>query len=221
MIKQMKLTKTDRKILYSYIPVLESLAAYLGSSFEIVLHSLEDYDHSVIGIINGEHTGRQVGAPITDLALNMLDEISKGKPATVYFSNNKKGEPLKSTTIPVRGEEGRIIGLICINMYLNTPVADLLASLTPDRPAGPADPRENFASDTNELIGTTLAHVRESVMKDDTILPSNKNKAIVEELYRKGMFRLKDAVVIVAGMMGISRNTIYMHIRNYRRENES
>lgn len=219
MIKQMKLTKTDRKILYSYIPVMESLAAYLGNSFEIVLHSLEDYDHSVIGIINGEHTGRTVGAPITDLAMNMLDELSKGKPATVYFSNNKKGEPLKSTTIAVRGEEDRIIGLICINMYLNTPMSDLLASLVPDRPAGAAAPQENFASDTNELIGTTLELVREAVMRDETILPSNKNKAIVEELYRRGMFRLKDAVVIVANKMGISRNTIYMHIRNYRREN--
>ena len=56
-----------------------------------MLHSLEDYDHSVIGIINGEHTGRRIGAPITDLALDMLDELSAGgKASTVYFSREQK-----------------------------------------------------------------------------------------------------------------------------------
>ena len=75
---QVKLTKTDRVILESYIPVVQDLAVYLGRSYEIVLHSLEDYDHSVIAIVNGAHTGRTVGAPITDLALDMLDVLSQG-----------------------------------------------------------------------------------------------------------------------------------------------
>lgn len=218
----MKLTKTDKKILETYIPVLEGLAAYLGDSFEIVLHSLEDYDHSVVGIIHGEHTGRTVGAPITDLALDMLDALSKGNGPMVYFSKNKKGEPLKSTTIAIRGENCRIIGLICINMYLNTSLCDILTSLIPENRMNAAiGTQENFASNANELIDTTLEALRKNVLADDSILPSNKNKVIVEELYKKGIFRLKDAVVIVAERMGISRNTIYMHMRNYRKENES
>jgi len=215
------LTKVDKVILNSYIPMLENLADYLGNSFEIVLHSLEDYDHSVICIINGEHTGRTIGAPITDMALDMLDAIAKGK-ATVYFSKNKKGEPLKSTTIAIRGEDNRIIGLICINMYLNTSLEDFITSLIPEeRSKTITSSQENFAANTNELIGTTLENVREAVFSDNSILPSNKNKKIVEELNKKGIFRLKDAVIIVADLMGVSKNTIYMHIRNYRKENEA
>lgn len=215
---QVKLTKTDRVILESYIPVVQDLAVYLGSSYEIVLHSLEDYDHSVIAIVNGAHTGRTVGAPITDLALDMLDVLSQGKPSTAYFSTNKKGEPLRSTTIAIRGEHDRIVGLLCINLYLNTPLSEILADLTPDRFAGVSAPaRETFASNTGELIEAALEDIRTRVMQDASILPSNKNKAIVEELYDKGMFRLKDAVVIAADLLGISKNTIYMHIRNYRK----
>ena len=215
------MTKVDKVILNSYIPMLENLADYLGNSFEIVLHSLEDYDHSVICIINGEHTGRTIGAPITDMALDMLDAIAKGK-ATVYFSKNKKGEPLKSTTIAIRGEDNRIIGLICINMYLNTSLEDFITSLIPEeRSKTITSSQENFAANTNELIGTTLENVREAVFSDNSILPSNKNKKIVEELNKKGIFRLKDAVIIVADLMGVSKNTIYMHIRNYRKENEA
>ena len=69
------LTLVDQEILNSYSNMIEGLACYLGEGYEIVLHSLENYEHSVINIINGSHTGRKIGAPITDLALNMLEKI--------------------------------------------------------------------------------------------------------------------------------------------------
>lgn len=68
----LKLTSLDKKILHSYCQTLDGLSNYLGNGYEIVLHSLEDYEHSAIKVINGYHTGRTEGAPITDLALKML-----------------------------------------------------------------------------------------------------------------------------------------------------
>ena len=61
----LKLTATDRKILDSFALMLNGLGAYLGDGYELVLHSLENLDHSVIKIINGHYTGRKEGAPIT------------------------------------------------------------------------------------------------------------------------------------------------------------
>lgn len=220
-MRNVKLTKTDRMILESYKPVLYGLASYLSPSYEVVLHSLEDYDHSVIDIINGEHTGRTVGAPITDLAINMLGEIECGRASgdsIVYFSHNRNGDPLKSTTIAIRGELGRIIGLICINLYLNVPFSTMISSFLPA--VGVNGVTEDFFQDPDDLIRTIFEGEHAAVMADDTILPSNKNRAIVERLYDKGVFRLKDSVVKVEGLMGISKNTIYMHIRNYKRELE-
>lgn len=214
----MKLTNIDKKILESYIPVLEGLADYLSDCFEFALHSLEDYEHSVICIINGHHTGRTVGAPITDLALRMLDEISRGHEGhIVYFGRNAKGEPLKSSTIAIHGENDRIIGLLCVNMYLNAPLSGLLAALSPGYGANLAGGvPESFAQNSTDLIRTALEEERQRVLNDNGIPPSNKNKMIVEGLYARGIFRLKEAVVTVADMMGISKNTIYMHIRNYK-----
>ena len=54
----LKLTITDRKILNSYALLLDGLGAYLGDGYELVLHSLESLDHSVIKIIIGHYTGR-------------------------------------------------------------------------------------------------------------------------------------------------------------------
>lgn len=209
-----KLSKTDHEILASYITVLHGLAAYLGDGYEMVLHSLESFDHSVICILNGEHTGRKIGAPITDLALNMLDEISKGQNDMItYFSKNKKGEPLKSTTIAIRGENQRIIGLFCINFYMNTSLYDILQTMIPAEQIVPAQ-KENFSENSDELIETTLGAVKMEVYANQSISANNKNKYIVYQLEERGIFNIKDAVIKVAQSLGISKNTVYMHIRN-------
>lgn len=212
------LSKTEKLILESIKGMMDGLSAYLSGSYELVLHSLEDLNESVIYILNGEYTGRKIGAPITDLALGMLDEISNGhKDYKVYFSKNKKGEPLKSTTIAIRGENRRIIGLLCINMYMNTPIADIISSFVEISPIF-NDANEYFSQSSDDLIKKSLEEARDIVMADASISPSLKNKAIIEILAEKGIFRLKDSVTKVEELMGISKNTIYMHIRNYKKK---
>lgn len=213
----MKLSKIDRKILQSYTSVLEGLAAYLSECYEIVLHSLENPAQSAICVINGEHTGRKVGAPITDLAVEMLREMeSTGQSHVVYFSSNKNGEPLKSTTIAIRGENNRIIGLICINMYLNVPLNQILSALSAPDSSQKAHRSEAYGQNPADIVTAALEKERRRVMADDSILPRNKNKVIVESLYDSGIFQFKEAVSIVMEKMDLSRNTIYMHIRNYK-----
>ncbi len=210
------LTLVDQEILNSYSNMIEGLACYLGEGYEIVLHSLENYEHSVINIINGSHTGRKIGAPITDLALNMLEKIENtDKDYITYFSTNKKGEPLKSTTIAIRGEKRRIIGLLCMNLYMNTSLNDFVKTLVPQTPGLLGQPAmENFADNSDELIESTLRSIRERVMNDSSIAPSNKNKMIVMGLDDYGIFNIKDAVIKVANLLDISKNTVYMHLRN-------
>lgn len=212
----MKLTSIDHKILHSYIPVLEGLAAYLSDCYEIVLHSLEDYEHSVICIFHGEHTGRTVGAPITDLALKMLDAIEQGHEDHIsYFSQNRKGDPLKSATIAIRGEGRRIIGLLCINLYLNSPLNHFMANFVPAPIEDlPGHVNEFFAQDTSELVLAALEEEKQKVLSDANISPGKSNKLIVEGLYNRGIFQIKDAVIVVADQLGISKNTVYMHLRN-------
>ena len=69
------LTDTDRKILASYKAMLPNLGEYLGEGYEIILHSLENLQHSVIENVNGHYSGRGNGSPITDYALSMLARL--------------------------------------------------------------------------------------------------------------------------------------------------
>lgn len=211
------LTETDRAILSSYKRMCDGLSDYLGSGYEFVLHSLEDLDHSVIKIINGHYTSRKEGSPITDLALNMLDKIQEENLAGYfsYSSRNRKGEPLRSTTITVIGENERVIGLLCINFYLNTPLSSVIDSLIRATPENISHASaENFVNNPSELIADAVEEVRKEVVADANITTQNRNKEIVLRLAARGIFRLKDSVVLCAELLGVSKNTIYMHLRN-------
>lgn len=216
--KEIQLTLIDKQILKSYSELLEGLKEYLGDGYEIVLHSLESFEHSVINIVNGEHTGRKVGAPITDRALEMLNRLEdKGESNETYFSTNTKGEPLKSTTIAIRGENNRIIGLLCMNYYMNISFNDFIQSFIPNKPKEVQTTRpvtETFASNVDEMILSTLEYVKKEIYDDSSISFSNKNKAIISQLYDKGIFQIKDSVTMIAAQLGISKNTVYLHLRN-------
>ena len=211
-----RFSRRDQEIMDSYARTVEDLGRYLGSGYELVLHSLADCRKSAVVVVNGFHTGREVGAPITDLAVRMLEKFRESGAAAgeIYFARNQKGEPLKSTTIPVFGEKGGIIGLLCINFYLNSPVSSLIEDLTP---AAENRREEAFLPGSEsgaEHLMDQLTALRDEVYRDGDIPYNCKNKQIVQRLLHQGAFAQKNAVRIVSEFLGISKNTIYLHIRN-------
>ena len=175
--QEVQLTLIDRIILESHCSTLNGLAEYLGTGYEVVLHSLEDFEHSVIFILNGEHTGRKLGAPITNKALDMLELMNEnGTKFEIYSTINSRGEPLKSTTIGVEGENGKVIGLLCLNFYMNTSFFDFIHSFIPvdTRTAENQMATETFAQNVDDMILSTLSAVKDEVYNDQSISASNK-----------------------------------------------
>lgn len=210
------LSPIDRVILESFMVAMEGLAEYLGPGCEMVLHCLEDLDHSAIKVINGYHSGRTEGAPITDLALQMLAHIKEDTEeihSTIYFNHTYRGIPIRSATIPILGEKKRIIGLLCVNFYLDMPVYTFIAGMIGN---GTHEKNiiENFSEDTNEIILSALEKTYNKVIKDPTISATNRNKEMISELERMGIFKLKNSVAKVSEFLNISKNTVYLHIRN-------
>ena len=219
----MKLTKTDRAIIKSYASMIDGLSTYLGSIYEISLHSLEDYDHSVVKIANGYHSGRSEGAPLTDLALNMLKRIEDdGLAATQshisYNAVNALGERLKSSTIPIIGENDRLIGILCINLYLDSPYSEVLESINGTESAQAEE--EYFAVNTADSISQAINSARLQIMTDPDISSVNKNKELIRILHNKGIFTIKNAAKQVADALGLSVNTVYLHLRSIAKETE-
>ncbi|WP_312043475.1 helix-turn-helix transcriptional regulator [Anaerotignum sp.] len=210
------LAEHDRAILYSYVNVAEGVAEFLGNFCEVVIHNLENMDHSVMHIINGHLSGRQVGASISEVTLSFLNRMMAEPNLNhlYYFAKNKRGETFKSSISAIMGDKGNIIGLLCINMYLSSPISDLVHFMTPSESTKQENISETFVENTVELMLHALEEAKKAVYSNLAISSSNKNKEIVSILYQKGIFNLKDSVVTIADHLGISKNTVYMHIRN-------
>lgn len=207
----------DHEILASYEAVVDGLAMLIGGHCEIVLHSLEDLKCSAVRIANGEHTGRKVGSPISDLALRMLHDMA-GEDSSVsraYFTRAKNGVLMKSVTIAIRNREQRVIGLLCINMNLDVPFSQIMQTFIPPETQDIAT-SVNFASSVDDLVAQTLEFTIEEVNADRNVSNNAKNRQIVLNLYEKGIFDIKDAINQVAERLNISKHTVYLYIRQFK-----
>lgn len=217
LINETPFSDTDYEILRSYECVVDGLAMLIGSHCEIVLHSLDDLKHSAIKIANGEHTGRKIGSPITDLALRMLHEMA-GNDSSIskaYFTRAKSGSLMKSLTIAIRNKQARAIGLLCINMNLDVPFSQIVNTFIP--PPNVDDASEvNFASSIDDLVSQAIEFSIEEVNADRNVSNNVKNRQIVLNLYEKGIFDIKDAVNQVADRLNISKHTVYLYIRQFK-----
>ncbi|MGB2079848.1 MAG: helix-turn-helix transcriptional regulator [Vibrio sp.] len=213
-------TSQDRDILASYQSTVEGLANLIGPYCEIVLHSLDDLNSSTIQIAHGENTGRQIGAPITDLALKMLRDIqgSHSNFSKPIFTRSKNGVLMKSMTIAIRNRQARIIGLLCVNINLDAPFSDIIQAFIPSNEVRQAASQVNFATDVEALVDQTLEHTIEEVNADKTLSNHMKNRQIVIDLYDKGIFDIKDAIHRVAERLNISKHTVYLYIRQRKGE---
>lgn len=209
------LTATDNLILESYKVMIDGMEEYLGEGYEIILHSLQNLDKSVVKIINGHYTGREEGAPITDLALSMLAKIEESNEvkSLCYFTKNKAGVTLKSATIPIVGEHNRIIGLLCMNFHTEIAFAKMLSSFMPGA-SNSNQIMENFTDNVDDLVSAALEEAKNKILPNPAISPTNKNKEIICILHQKGIFNIKDSVVKISELLNISKNTVYLHIRN-------
>lgn len=220
--KVVPFTVFDHQILQSYEAVVDGIASLIGHYCEIVLHSLEDINKSAIKIANGENTGRKVGSPITDLALQMLKDIEKSKRnfSRSYFTKAKGGVLMKSITVAIRNGDKRIIGLLCINVNLDAPFSQVLQSFVPTEEVSEAASSVNFASDVDELVDQTVKRTIDEINADKDVSNNMKNKQIVMTLYDKGIFDIKESISRVAEQLNISKHTVYLYIRQKKCEDE-
>lgn len=217
LLEQRPFEQSDYDILKSYEAVVDGLAMLIGSHCEIVLHSLEDLKCSAVRIANGEHTGRKVGSPITDLALRMLHDMhgADSNVSRAYFTRAKSGVLMKSVTIAIRNRQQRVIGLLCINMNLDVPFSQIMSTFMPPE-MQQVDSNVNFASSVDDLVMQTLEFTIEEVSADRNVSNNAKNRQIVLNLYEKGIFDIKDAINQVADRLNISKHTVYLYIRQFK-----
>ena len=99
------------------VTLADFLGEALGSSTEVVVHDLSRPEGSVVKIVNGHVSGRNVGAPATEFARALAEKYADSDLNYVsdYVCKTVDGRPLQGSTLFIR-DEGRIVGLLCVNI---------------------------------------------------------------------------------------------------------
>lgn len=227
-------------ILQHYTILVDFLGKALGPDFEVVLHDLSSKDIAIAAIANGHISGRKVGGPLTDAALRMIS--SRAYESEDFLSNYKgiapNGHVLRSSTMFIRDEDRRPIGLLCINFddwrykelteqllsvihpesFLEQHPANtqpLLDRSTPSAapPKTAATPiTENFSMDIPALMQKIFDEATASLETPIDRLNQFERREIVEQLNEQGLFQLKGAVSFVARKFSCSNATIYRYL---------
>jgi predicted transcriptional regulator YheO len=99
-------------------------------------------------------------------------------------------------------------------MYLDTPFYTIMESFVP-MPGGIIKfSDEHFIKDTYDLVKTAVEKAEAEVTENHRIAGPQKKKEVILLLHQRGIFRLKNAIDIVADCLGLSKNTVYLHLRN-------
>lgn len=215
------LTDADRLILDSYCALASCLGIYLGSAYEIVVHSFGVNDSFTIKIVNGGLSGRTVDSKIPETAFTAIEQLQirqkHGDPIiSATFGVRPDGKKYKSASIGIVGSEGKLIGMICFNYWLDVPFSEVIKSFALpsylNTAALPFQMSDNGRYDA--AIKHEILKVKDAVMNDSGIPAKFKRKEIVRRLNDSGIFKVKNAIQICADTLDITIATIYMHIRN-------
>ena len=209
------------RYLEQFFPLVDAIAETFGKNCEVVLHDLSKPEKSIIKVANGHVTGRTVGGPITDLGLLLFErekKSKKNKPLVGYHAKTKKGAELKSTTVFIRNNKGKVLGCLCINIDI-TPyrsAQNILeeickTSIFSDMDRELESP-EKFESSIDALINELLNQSIKKIGKPLGYMAKEDKLRIIRDLKEKGLFLIKGGAKRVSSELNVSLPTIYKYL---------
>lgn len=221
--------------------LMTMLENQFGNKCEFILHDLtKDYNHTIVDIRNGYITNRKIGDCGSNLGLEVLRGIVKDGDRYNYIVNTRDGKLLRSSTMFIHDDDGKVIGSFCINTditetvrfeeYLrqynqyNVPVspaspsseipANIPANNNTEIPIGP----EIFANDVSQILDFLIVEAGKQVGKPVEQMNREDKIKFVRYLDQKGAFLITKAAERVYEHLRISRYTLYNYLELIHKE---
>jgi len=173
-----------------------------------------------VAIENGEITGRKVGDPGSNLGLEVLRGLTDDSGDRFgYVTHTQSGLTLRSSTTYLRGDDGDVIGALCIN----TDVTNLLFAESELRKFIGIDPQssgdkveEFFVSDVGDLVESMLRSAFAAVGKPMGYLNREDMMKVIDFLDRKGFFLITKSGDRICEVLEFSKFTLYKYLEQVR-----
>ena len=216
-------------LLQQYMKLTEFLGLALGPDYEVALHDLTNRDRSIIAIANNHISGREIGAPLTNMALGILRDRSyeTSDYCLQYHGISVNGKDLRSNTFFIK-QDGRLIGLLCINFddsryrdisdrILGLCHPDLFVTNVLPQPGAAKAPEdrpdpENFR---NSAEAVTIDAINRELDRMGVVperLTPEERLQVIAALEAGGTFLLKGAVKCAAASLRCSQASVYRYL---------
>lgn len=201
------------QIIERYFPIADLIAGTFGKECEVAVHDLENPEQSVVYVVNGNVTGRARGQSFDHLIKNvLLSKDFKEDRLINYTFETTEGKKIRSSSLLIRDENKKVIGMICIN-YDTTRYLYMEESLKAFFGQGQEEAAQKEGKPDQDVMAIIDDLIMKIIGTDDA---KNLNRKRCVELVKfmdeKGIFLVKGAMDKVAELMGVSRITVYSYL---------
>jgi len=175
------------------------------------VHDLTQPRNAILAIENNL-SGRQVGAPATELGIARILDENYPQILANYENRFSDGRPVKSTSIGIRDSSGVYVAALCLNIDMTQfrALEMMLGQFSAvDRGHAP----ESIDPANADAIRQRIDHYAASLAKSPRDLLPEQRQAILRSLKDAGLMDLRNAPKIAGQHLGISRATVYKDIR--------
>ncbi len=223
-------------LLQHYIKLTEFLGYALGPDYEVALHDLTDKNRSIIAIANSHVSGRQVGAPLTNVALRVLmDRSYQEQDYRLHYRGvSAAGKTLRSSTLFIK-QGGKMVGMLCINFddsRFQAISEDILRLCHPNSfvdtefqfdethlwEVGAPSAAESFHNSIDAVASDAVEHELLRMGVTAKRLTAEERIQIISSLEADGIFLLKGAVKDVADALMCSPASVYRYLSQARKD---
>ena len=215
------MSKKVHPLVMPFIPVVELLGKMLGNDYEIVLHDVSDGYASIVALVNGNLTGRDINAPMTDFGKFLMSNPRSVDVNYIanYPSEAGNGRPMRSGVALIKDTNEKLVGFICINFDMTK--ASMLKDMGDFMMKTIPLSFENVQAEKFGGVkghGTLIEKARKKFGKPLTFLSSEERKQCIKYMDGLGFFKLKGSIESLAKEMGRSRYTLYADLRSARKD---
>ena len=205
----------DKKMMDFLTRLSRGLAAQFGENCEVVVHDIKPGDETISSISlieNGHVTGRKVGDGPSKAVIDALTEGGAVEDRLSYFTKTDDGKILRSTTIYIKNDEGRVEGVFSINFditYLSL-AENAIRSFTGTVDSKNSAPK--ITSDVESLLDDLIEQSVRLVGKPVALMTKDDKIKAIRFLNDTGAFLITRSGDKVASYFNISKFTLYNYI---------
>lgn len=193
----------------------KGISSQFGRNCEVVIHDLTsgDVDYPIIFIENGDVTHRTTSSNASRVVLNALNHVSDSlEDKLSYITRTHDGKILKSSTIYIRDNKNKPIGIFSINYDITelTIAKNCIDSLI--NHADDIEEANKIPLNVNQLLDDLLEESVKKIGKPVALMSKDQKIEAIQFLNDAGAFLITKAGDKTADFFGISKYSIYNYV---------